>query len=405
MFFVTKTDWIDSIVKIVNALPILKTRTRTLADMCGRGDLKVRCSIFHGGSTVKFVVIFSISLLSVIGAGDMSLAQNRESTLAALGKLPAAERQARLAEGAKKENGLVWYSSTTAEDALALSKKFNEQHPAIKINHFRSSSEKLLERILAESRANAFKADIVTLPELELSLMIKRKLLLRYEAVESSVYPAETKDPRGFWTGLYTSAWVPAYNTKQVTKDQAPRSYKDLLNPKWKNNIAMDNEPYNWYVISLNYLEKRDGKEAAANYMKQLAAQQIQWRKGHSLIGQLMSAGEFPLAAELQVHTVERAKATGAPIDWSVLDGVIPISKVGAAITSTGNNTYTSALFFDFLLSRGGMETIRASRRIPTRPDVTAPYLKPYRLLPFEPHAIDDFDRYVTLFRDTFKPQ
>ena len=75
---------------------------------------------------------------------------------------------------------MVWYSSTTAEDALALNKKFHEQHPSIQINHFRSSSEKLLERILAESRANAFKADIVSLPELELSLMIKRKLLVRH---------------------------------------------------------------------------------------------------------------------------------------------------------------------------------------------------------------------------------
>jgi iron(III) transport system substrate-binding protein len=79
-----------------------------------------------------------------------------------------------------------------------------------------------------------------------------------------------------------------------VAKDQVPRTYKDLLNPKWKGNIAVDNEPYSWYVISLAYLEKRDGKEAAADYMKKLAAQQIQWRKGHSLIGQLMAAGEFP---------------------------------------------------------------------------------------------------------------
>ena len=139
-----------------------------------------------------------------------AFAQNRESTLAALTKLSPAERQARVLEGAKKENGLVWYSSTTAEDALALTKKFHEQHPNIQINHFRSSSEKLLERILAESRANAFKADIVSLPELELSLMIKRKLLLRYEPLENSVYPPESKDPRGYWTGLYTSAWVPA---------------------------------------------------------------------------------------------------------------------------------------------------------------------------------------------------
>jgi iron(III) transport system substrate-binding protein len=346
----------------------------------------------------------AVALIVVLDTAASALAQNRETTLAALMRLPLTERQARIVDGAKKENGLVWYSSTTAEDALALTKKFHEQHPSIQIQHFRSSSEKLLERILAESRANAFKADIVSLPELELSIMIKRKLLARYQPVENSLYPAETKDPRGYWTGLYTSAWVPAHNTKMVSKDAAPKSYKDLLNPKWKGGIALDNEPYNWFIISLRYLERRDGKEAAADFMKKLAAQQIEWRKGHSLIGQLMAAGEFPLAAELQVHTVERAKAQGAPVEWSVLDGVIPISKVAAAITSTGANVYTSALFCDFLLSRPGMETIRASRRIPTRPDVAAPYLKPYKLLPFEQSVMDDFDKYVALFRETFKP-
>ena len=349
---------------------------------------------------------WSLAMVSVVvlGTAKPALAQNREATLAALTKWSPAERQQRIVDGAKKENGLVWYSSTTAEDALALTKKFHEQHPSIQIQHFRSSSEKLLERILAESRANAFKADIVSLPELELSIMIKRKLLARYQPVENSLYPAETKDPGGYWTGLYTSAWVPAHNTKMVSKDAAPKSYKGLLNPKWKGGIAMDNEPYNWFIISLRYLERRDGKEVALDFMKKLAAQQIEWRKGHSLIGQLMAAGEFPLAAELQVHTVERAKAQGAPVEWSVLDGVIPISKVAAAITSTGANVYTSALFYDFLLSRPGMETIRASRRIPTRPDVTVPYLKPYKLLPFEQSVMDDFDKYVALFRDVFKP-
>ena len=352
----------------------------------------------------NLVLIFVIVYLFVAGLPISSLAQNREATLAAIMKLPAAERQARLVEGVKKESGLVWYSSTTAEDALALTKKFNEQHPSIQVQHFRSSSEKLLERILAESRANAFKADILTLPELELSIMIKRKLLVRYEGAENSVYPPETKHPRGYWTGLYTSAWVAGYNTKMVAKDAAPKTYKDLLNPKWKGSIAMDTEPYNWFVVSLRFLERRDGREAALDYMRRLAAQQMQWRKGHSLIGQLMAAGEFPIASELQVHTVERAKAQGAPVEWAVLDGVIPISKVAAGITSTGANVYTSALFYDFLLSRPGMETIRASRRIPTRPDVTAPYLKPYKLLPFEQSVMDDFDKYVTLFRETFKP-
>jgi iron(III) transport system substrate-binding protein len=202
--------------------------------------------------------LFLVSFLLIVGLSGRSQAQNREAALAAIRKLPPAERQARLVEGAKKENGLVWYSSTTAEDALALTKKFNEQYPSIQIQHFRSSSEKLLERILAESRANAFKADILTLPELELSIMIKRKLLVRYEGVENNVYPAETKDPSGYWTGLYTSAWVAAYNTKLVGKDAAPKTYRDLLNPKWKGAIAMDTEPYNWFVVSLRFLERRD---------------------------------------------------------------------------------------------------------------------------------------------------
>ena len=359
----------------------------------------------NGAVEVKRTFFSGLVLwLLAVTLPQAATAQTREATLATLSKLQGSERQTRLIEGARKESGLVWYSSTTAEDALALIKKFHEQHPAIQVQHFRSASEKLLERILAESRAGSFKADIVTLPELELSLMIKRKLLLRYDSPGRQLYPPETKDPGGYWTGLYTSAWVPAYNTKLVSKEAAPKSYKDLLNPKWKGGIAMDNEPYNWYVISLRYLERRDGRDAAMDFMKKLAAQQIQWRKGHSLIGQLMAAGEFPLAAELQVHTVERVKAQGAPVEWSTLEGVIPISKVAAAITGTGVNTYSAALFYDFLLSRPGMETIRASRRIPTRPDVTAPYLKPFKLLPFEPQVMDEFDKYVASFRNIFNP-
>jgi ABC-type glycerol-3-phosphate transport system substrate-binding protein len=150
--------------------------------------------------TLLLIIVY-LWLISLPVVAD---AQTRQAALAAVMKLPPAERQARLVEGSKKESGLVWYSSTTAEDALALIKRFNEQHPSIQIQHLRSSSEKLLERILAEARANAFKADIVALPELELSIMIKRKLLARYEGLENSIYPEEAKDPGGYWTGLST---------------------------------------------------------------------------------------------------------------------------------------------------------------------------------------------------------
>ena len=344
-------------------------------------------------------------LLIVVGlSSGLTLAQTRDAVLQTISRFQGREREDRLLEGARKEGGLIWYSSTTAEDSLALIQKFQELYPFLRVQHFRSPSEKLVERIFLESRAGKFHADVVSLPEIELHLLFKRGLLGRYESPEEKLYPTEVKDPRGLWTGMYISADVLAYNTKLVSPEAAPRSYKDLLLPKWKGGIGMDVEPFSWFITSLRYLEKRGGREAAMEYFKKLARQEIQFRKGHSLIGQLVVAGEFPLAAELQVHTVERLKAQGAPIDWVALEGVIPIHKIGIAMTKTGSSTHAAALFYDFILSRAGMETIRERLRIPTRPDVTVPYLKPYRLLPFDPQVMDDFDGYVSLFRDLFKP-
>jgi iron(III) transport system substrate-binding protein len=333
------------------------------------------------------------------------LAQNREATLANIAKLKGGEREVRLAEGANKEGELIWYSSTTAEDSLALSQKFQEKYPFVKVQHLRSPSEKMRERIVTEARAGSFKADVVVLGEIEMDTLIRRKLLARYDAPEGKIYPPEVRDSRGFWTGVYTSAWVVAHNTKLISAGAAPKSYKDLLNPRWKGAIAMEVEPLPWFITSLRYLEKRDGGEAALDYFKKLQAQDLQWRQGHSLIGQLVSAGEFAIAAELQVHTVERLKSQGAPIDWVAPDGVIPINTVGIALSSAGKNTHAAALFYDFVISKTGMEIIRERRRVPTRPDVTAAYLKPYRLMPFDQQVMGEFDRYVTLFRDILKPR
>jgi len=335
----------------------------------------------------------------------LTLAQSREQTLQTIAKLHGPERETRIREGARKEGNLIWYSSTTADDSLVLSQKFQEIYPFVKVQHLRGPSEKMVERILLESRAGSFKADVVALPEIELELLVQRKLLLKHAGLEQQVFPANVRDPQGHWTGIYLTAWATAYNTKLVSAQTAPKGYADLLNPKWKGLIGMDVEPYSWFITSYRYLEGRQGAENSTNYFKKLAAQDIQWRKGHSLIAQLVAAGEFPLAAEMQVHAVERLKAQGAPVEWVALDGVIPFNKVGVGIAATGSNTHAAVLFYDFILSRTGMEIIKERRRIPTRPDVTVPYLKPYKLLPFDSQAVESFDRYVSQFRDIFKPR
>ena len=91
-------------------------------------------------------------------------AQNLGQTLQAIAKLQGAERETKVREGARKEGNLIWYSSTTADDSLALSQKFQEIYPFVKVQHLRGPSEKMIERILLEARAGSFKADIVALP-------------------------------------------------------------------------------------------------------------------------------------------------------------------------------------------------------------------------------------------------
>ena len=131
----------------------------------------------------------------------LTIAQTREQTLQAISKLHGPEREAKIREGARKEGNLIWYSSTTADDSLVLSQKFQEIYPFVKVQHLRGPSEKMIERILMESRAGSFKADVVALPEIELELLVQRKLLLKHAGLEQQVFPANVKDPQGYWTG------------------------------------------------------------------------------------------------------------------------------------------------------------------------------------------------------------
>jgi iron(III) transport system substrate-binding protein len=351
---------------------------------------------------IKLVLFLLALLLGSVPA--LASAQGRSETLQAIAKLKGSERDARLREGARKEGNLIWYSSTTAEDSLALNRKFQELYPFVKVQHLRAPSEKMIERILLESRAGTFKADLIALPEIELTVLTQRKLLLKHAGLEHEAFPANVKDPAGYWTGIYITAWVLAYNTNLLTPKAAPKTYADLLNPKWKKLMGMDIEPYSWFITSFRYLESQQGAAGATEYFKRLASQELEWRKGHSLIGQLIAAGEFPIGVEMQAGSVERLKAQGAPIDWIALDGVTPINNVGISVTAAGANTHAAVLYYDFLLSRTGMEIMKARNRIPTRPDVTVPYLKPYKLLPFDAQVVEHFDRYVAQFKDLLKP-
>jgi len=224
----------------------------------------------------------------------------------------------KLIDGAKKEGALVWYMSASIEDAQAILLAFNKKYPFLKTDFFRAGSARLFNRIMNEVRAGKVLFDLVAVRGLETHQLVKAGLLQPYVSPESAAYPAGFKDSKGYWVDYFDSYNVIGYNTQLVARDQAPKSWEDLLDPKWKGKIALDEENFSWYGA----MTQKWGTEKTQRYMRALAKQDIQLRNGQTLIAQLMAAGEFSVAMVL-AHRIEKMKEQGAPVAWvTTLDPV-----------------------------------------------------------------------------------
>jgi len=297
----------------------------------------------------------SIVLLALVG---LSLCAGR-----AWGQ---SDHAARLIEGAKKEGKLVWYTSMSVSDAKLMVDSFTKKFPFAKVELVRAGGEAALNRMLSETRAGKWEFDLVAISGT--GILIRHNLIAPYVSPEAKAYIPEFKDPAGYWTGIFNNYYVVGYNTKLVSEAAAPRTWRDLLAGKWKNNISLDQEEYPWYAALLAAW----GKNNTQSFMRSLAQQNIQWRKGHTLIAQLIAAGEFPLGI-VYAHTIESMKKTGAPIEWiNTLDPIV-VSVNGIALSAKPNNPNLAKLFIDFTLSKEGQELMRSLNRTPSRGDVEPP--------------------------------
>jgi iron(III) transport system substrate-binding protein len=273
------------------------------------------------------------------------------------------DHTARLIEGAKKEKKLVWYTSMTLPNAMPLLESFKLKHPFVQVDYLRAGGEATLNRILTETRVGKWEFDVVSVTQME--TLLHHQVLAPYRSPESKSYIAEFQDSAGYWTGIAVNYYAIGYNTKLVSESEAPKRWEDLLDRKWKGKISIDREEYAWYAALLSSW----GKERTRDYMESLAKQDIQWRKNHVLMAQLMAAGEFPVAI-IYAHTIEEMKRRGAPVEWvNTLDPIVAsIQRI--ALGRKPTHPHAAKLFIDFVLSKEGQEIIRSRGRVPARSDV-----------------------------------
>jgi iron(III) transport system substrate-binding protein len=200
----------------------------------------------------------------------------------------------------------------------------------------------------------------------------------------------------GEWTGTRYNVFVAAYNTKSIRKDDLPKSYDDLLDPKWKGKLGIEADDSDWFGGVIDRLGEVRGLELFRNIV---ATNGISVRKGHSLLANLVVSGEVPLALTTYVYRVMQLKDSGAPVDWLVLPPTIARFE-GAGVARRAAHPNAAILFYEFMLT-DAQELLRdreyfpASRKVkPLIDGISVTFLDPARIL-------DEDQKWSKYYRDT----
>jgi iron(III) transport system substrate-binding protein len=259
-----------------------------------------------------------------------------------------ADRTQRLIEGAKKEGVVSLYASAPPDDLSALVNAFTRKFD-LKVRLWRSSSENVLQRGVAEARAGRFEADVFETNGTEMEFLQREKMLQEVKSpLTADIAPAAIL-PHREWIGTRVNAFVAAYNTKLVRKDELPKSYADLADPRWKGRLGIEANDFDWFAA----LVKALGEDKGLTLFRDIAARNgFSMRKGHTLLANLVISGEIPFALTVYQYKAEQLKNSGAPIGWLALAPTMARFQ-GVGLSRRAPHPHAGVLFVDFMLSEG----------------------------------------------------
>jgi iron(III) transport system substrate-binding protein len=287
------------------------------------------------------------------------------SALLALAAHAPAQTPASL-EQAKREGEVVWYTSMNAADAEAMLKPFRERYPFLEISILRATSDRIRSSIVSEAADGRFYWDVVAFRVFDIAVLNRAGLLAAYRSPETrSGFPPGSFDPEGRWAAIFLREYVVGYNTRLVKPGEAPKSWQDLLAERWSGRIALDESDVEWYAAMLEYW----GRKKGLAYMRALAGQKPQRRRGHQLLAQQLAAGEFALALVYK-SDIDRERQAGAPLQYARTFDPTIASPTPVAISAKAPHPAAARLFVDFLLSKDGQLAMRSRSRVPVRTDL-----------------------------------
>jgi iron(III) transport system substrate-binding protein len=346
----------------------------------------------------------TLSLLGVAMSGlglqtAMAAAVVSATIVNQVNALPLAQREQTLETEAKKEGTLTLYH-VNIEDIPAMAAAFTKKY-GIKVVLWRASSETVSNRLDMEALGGRFDADIVDNNGPGMEALSREKLLQPVNSpLEKDLIP-EAFPASKDWIATTVDVFVQAYNTNKIKKADLPKTYADLLDPKWKGMLTVEAEDQAWFAMVTEKLGKVKGEQLFKDIV---AKNGISVRNGHSLMANLIVSGDVPMGLTLYGYKPEQLKRKGAPIDWFVLQPQIAQTR-GIGLLKKVQHPYAALLFYDFMLTDG--QQMYADRaQYPTSKKIKGHagnmpllYIDPARNLDEEAKWTEDYERIITKAR------
>lgn len=351
--------------------------------------------ILHSHLRRLIVVLPVVAALMAVAPWTLAQTPARERT-AEIYDYQGPDRTARLSERGKQEGSVVLYTTMNLKDSGPLTEAFEKKY-GVKVTLWRSSSEKVVQRAVAEARAGRHTFDVAETNSPELEQLVREKILAPFWSPALADLPPQALPKHRQFAPDRFNFFVIGYNTNLVPPDEVPNTYADLLHPRWMGRIGIEANDVDWFASIVKAMGETKGLE----YFRRLAALRPQMRTGHSLIGELVASGEIPLAASIYNHDIQRLITKGAPVAWKALEPTFGRAS-GIAVSRNAPHPHAALLFADFVLSREGQEIIRAHERAPSNLTVESP-LNKIRFQLIDPGILlDEGDKWEKLWATLF---
>lgn len=295
----------------------------------------------------------AVFLASACGGsgGSSGAQQSLDDVLAAVQGLTGKARTDKLAELADAEGGeLNVYTSSSIDYMTELSDNFSDA-TNVDVSLYKTSSEALVERMVEEQKAGFHGSDVAETNTPGLIALDDKGILKPYAS--PSISKLVTGSVGKSWIGDKSNTFVVAWNTKRVPKGEEPKSFEELADPKWKGRLVLETDDSDWYKTMWESLVASGKSPAEADRIFEAIAKNAAFVNGHSLMADLVAAGEFDVSLDSYLHTVKGLIDKGAPIAWEPAVEPVVTRLDGIAVVADAKHPAAALLYVDYVLGEG----------------------------------------------------